>query len=534
MPDTVPPNSYDQAPYPSLSYGQSHPDRLATLAQLMGLNPQPITHCRVLELGCAAGGNLIPMAYGLPESEFVGVDYSGRQIEEGQAAVQALGLTNISLHHLNILEVDGSLGEFDYIIAHGVYSWVPPAVRDKVLAVCKGHLRRPNGVAYVSYNIYPGWHMMGMVRQMMLYHIRKVDEPHERAVKARELLDFLVEGAPAGNSAYGAFLEAYRSGLVSKVANAEELLLHDELEEVNDPVYFHEFVAHAGRHGLQYLVEAEFPTVVPDNFPPPVVEKLRTMVHSLVELEQYMDFLRSRTFRQTLLCHQEVEISRALRPERLGGFQVASMAKPVAGTPDVAGTTAEQFREEKGAVFTSNHPATKAALLALIQESPHALPFMDLMQVAFMRLAKDAPDMTVANPPQEAYLVAANLLQAFSYSMNLVELHSHVAPYVRRLSERPVASPVARYQGQRGRIVTNMRHERSELDEFTRYVLLQLDGSRDRETLLAELVRLAAEGVIKPRREGESLVESAETEGRLGAELDRCLAWLVRAALLVG
>jgi methyltransferase-like protein/2-polyprenyl-3-methyl-5-hydroxy-6-metoxy-1,4-benzoquinol methylase len=532
MSDEVPPNSYDQAPYPSLSYGQSHPDRLATLATLMGLSPPPITRCRVLELGCAAGGNLMPMAYGLPESEFVGIDYSGRQIEEGQAAVAALGLANISLRHLNILDADESLGAFDYIIAHGVYSWVPVAVRDKVLAICRGHLR-PNGVAYVSYNIYPGWHMMGMVRQMMLYHIREVDEPHERAVKARALLDFLVEGAPAGNSAYGAFLEAYRSGLVSKVANAEELLLHDELEEVNDPVYFHEFVEHAGRHGLQYLVEAEFPTVVPDNFPPAVVEKLRMMVRSLVELEQYMDFLRSRTFRQTLLCHREVEISRALRPERLGAFQVASMAQAVAATPDVGGVTAEQFRDEKGAVFTTNHPATKAALLSLIAESPHALPFMDLMQVAFMRLAKEAPETTIGNPPQEAYLVAANLLQAFSYSMNLVELHSHVAPYVRRLSERPVASPVAHYQGQRGRIVTNLRHERSELDEFTRYVLLQLDGSRDRETVLAELVRLAAEGVVKPRREGESLAEPAEARERLAAELDRCLAWLVRAALLV-
>lgn len=532
MPDELPRNSYDQAPYPNLSYGQSHPDRLATLATLMGLSPPPITHCRVLELGCAAGGNLIPMAYGLPESEFVGIDYSARQIEEGQAAVASLGLANVTLHHLNILDVDESLGEFDYIIAHGVYSWVPPAVRDKLLAICRRHLR-PNGVAYVSYNIYPGWHMMGMVRQMMLYYIRDVTEPHERAVKARELLDFLVEGAPAANSAYGAFLEAYRNGLVSKVANAEELLLHDELEEVNDPVYFHEFVEHAGRHGLQYLVEAEFPTVVPDNFPPPVVEKLRTMVHSLVELEQYMDFLRSRTFRQTLLCHREVEISRALRPERLGGFQVASLARPVAAKPDIGGATTEQFRDEKGAVFSTNHPATKAALLALIDESPHALPFMDLMQVAFMRLAKEAPETAVNNPPQEAYLVAANLLQAFSYSMHLVELHSHVAPYQRRLSERPVASPVARYQGERGRIVTNMRHERSELDEFTRYVMLQLDGSRDREALLADVIRLAAEGVIKPRREGESLAEPAEARERLAAELDRCLAWLTRAALLI-
>ena len=88
---------YDQVPYPSLSYSQSHPDRLATVATLLGMSPTPVNRCRVLELGCASGGNLIPMAYGLPESDFVGIDNSARQIAEGQAMVKTLGLKNVTL-----------------------------------------------------------------------------------------------------------------------------------------------------------------------------------------------------------------------------------------------------------------------------------------------------------------------------------------------------------------------------------------------------------------------------------------------------
>ena len=145
---------YDEVPYPSLSYAQTHPDRLATIATLLGLQPAPVTHCRVLELGCAGGGNLLPMAQGLPGSEFVGLDVSEAQITAGQTLRQALGLNNLTLTQMDILDVPAGLGQFDYIIAHGIYSWVPPQVRDKVLQVCQDHLA-PQGVAYVSYNCYP-------------------------------------------------------------------------------------------------------------------------------------------------------------------------------------------------------------------------------------------------------------------------------------------------------------------------------------------------------------------------------------------
>ncbi|MEX1042790.1 MAG: class I SAM-dependent methyltransferase, partial [Pirellulaceae bacterium] len=171
--------SYDVVPYPSHPFRQTHPEKLAAVGQLFGLKPAPIEKCRVLEIGCAGGGNLIPMADALPESQFMGVDLSQKQIESGQKSIEAIGLTNIELKHLNCTEIDDSFGKFDYIICHGVFSWVPREVQDRIMAVCRDNLQE-QGVAFISYNTYPGWHMRGMIRDMMQYHVRNFEDPPRR------------------------------------------------------------------------------------------------------------------------------------------------------------------------------------------------------------------------------------------------------------------------------------------------------------------------------------------------------------------
>ncbi|MFN0035513.1 MAG: methyltransferase domain-containing protein [Saprospiraceae bacterium] len=149
-------SSYDQCAYPSYPYPQTHPDRLATIAALFGLNPPDVERCRVLELGCAGGGNLLPMAEQLPGSTFVGIDNSAKQIEQAVQATKALGLTNIDFRTLDLREIDDGFGEFDYIICHGLYTWVPKELQPKIIAICRRHLAA-NGVAFISYNTLPGW-----------------------------------------------------------------------------------------------------------------------------------------------------------------------------------------------------------------------------------------------------------------------------------------------------------------------------------------------------------------------------------------
>lgn len=128
-------NSYDAVPYKAWPYPFTHPRHLEAMATLFGMQPADISGCRVLELGCAAGGNLIPQAIDLPDSTFVGIDLSTRQIDEGRAIVESLGLGNIELRRADIMDVDDGWGQFDYIISHGVFSWIPQDVQDKLLAL---------------------------------------------------------------------------------------------------------------------------------------------------------------------------------------------------------------------------------------------------------------------------------------------------------------------------------------------------------------------------------------------------------------
>ncbi len=167
--------SYDEFPYQSVPLRQTHPDHLATVASLFGFDAADVGRARVLEIGCGSGGNLIPLAASYPDSTFVGIDLSAVQIAHGAAEIEALGLLNIRLQAMDVMAFDEAQGAFDYIIAHGIYSWVPAPVQDRILALCAS-LLAANGIAFVSYNTLPGWRMLSTVREAMLYHTRDVED----------------------------------------------------------------------------------------------------------------------------------------------------------------------------------------------------------------------------------------------------------------------------------------------------------------------------------------------------------------------
>src|SRR5262249_2639278 len=222
--------SYDELPYPRLPFAETHPDNLATVASLFGLRPAPVERCRVLELGCAGGGNLLPMAGALPASRFVGIDLSRRQIEDGRRVVAELGLSNVELRHLSILDVDDGFGEFDYVVCHGVYSWVPEPVQDKILAIGARHLA-PHGVAYVSSNTYPGWHGRGLLRDLLRFHAGTDGPGPQRVARARQVFEFLrrIREGPGGNfgRTFWRFLTEELEGLQQL---PDSYLLHEHLE----------------------------------------------------------------------------------------------------------------------------------------------------------------------------------------------------------------------------------------------------------------------------------------------------------------
>jgi methyltransferase-like protein/predicted O-methyltransferase YrrM len=521
-------NPYDEVPYGEASYTQTHPNRTATIATLLGLNPAPVERCRVLELGSAGGANIIPMAYELPESQFVGVDYSARQVEAGQAMIRALGLTNVELRAMDVRDINESFGQFDYIIAHGLYSWVPQEVREQVLVICKQNLA-PEGIAYVSYNTYPGWHMFEVVRNAMRFRTRGIDEPQEKAQAARDFIEFLADSPlTSTETPWSMLMHAYTTlmQVESEYLNHKppSVMLHDELEVVNAPCYFYEFVERSESHGLEYLAESHFPYVMPANLPQSVAQGIGKISDSLVEIEQYMDFVRNRTFRQTLLCHQGTAIDRRLKIDRVHNLYVSSPARVGELDQTEQKPGAEKFIGADGLSFVTTDPIMKAAFHCLIENYPQIVRLDDLLEAVRAQVyAYRVPSTT---PEADMRTLATQFLQAYTRSIDMIELHSYRPRFVSVVSERPVMSAVAREQAKRTNVVTTMRHENAELDNTSIFLASYLDGTNDRAALLEKL----KSAVVLPA--GESL--KPETEAGITKELETTLDWLTKGALLVG
>jgi SAM-dependent methyltransferase len=299
------PFPYDAVFYPGAAFEQTHPDRLATIATLRGMSPAPPSRCRMLELGCGVGANLLPMAYRWPDSEFVGIDLSAPTIAQGCKTVADVGLTNIVLRACDIMQVDESFGEFDYIIAQGVYSWVPNPVGEKILSIFRERLA-PHGVAYVSFNAYPGSHIRDLGRDMMLFRVRGMREPTEKVEAARSLVRWLDETSDR-QDLYRAVLRVVHDRVRGK---ADPVLYHDDRSAEASAFLFADVAEAASRERLQYLGEADF-SFSTFGAPPAHARSLleRIPAEQVVAREQYLDFLTGRWFRESLFCHEDVALA---------------------------------------------------------------------------------------------------------------------------------------------------------------------------------------------------------------------------------
>jgi methyltransferase-like protein/SAM-dependent methyltransferase len=529
MTDTLTP--YDQLLYPEAAFAQSHPDRLAMLAILLGMTPAPVERCRVLELGCGTGGNLIPMAYQYPESAFFGIDYAARQIAVADETTAALGLNNIVFAPFNFLDVtDDMLGEFDYIIAHGIYSWVPSDVQAKMLDICKKHLA-PQGVAYISYNTLPGWRLYGMGREMMMYRVRKLTDLSERSQTAREFLRFIA-GLPRAlerETSWAKFMSAFDIVLKSQNeyldTKPDSSFVHDELEYNNEALYFHEFNERIEAAGLQFLAESLFPSSVINNLPMEIQKYLADAVSDVIEIEQYLDFFRNRTFRQTLLVHDDILIERRLRAERVAKLLLVSPAKVGIPDADEAKPGAEKFiASDNETSFVTTDPLTIAAFQLLIEAYPQEYTLEDLTTTAREKAYPfKVPPRTLQ---QDIELIGNHALQTMTRSYAMMEFRASRTPMVREVSERPIASTIARYQVLRGdAMVTSQRHERVSLDATARHLIPLMNGSRTKQ----DLVDALRESAVMPRN-----IPRFELDNGLTKEVDDVLKWMAYSALLVG
>ena len=294
---------YKELGYKSYPFPFTTPAYLEAYGTLVGLKPPAAKTARVLELGATYGGNIISQAAHNPEATFVGIELSQDQVEKGNKIIGDSKLDNVSLVQGDILNFDESMGTFDYIIAHGFYSWVSDEMKDKLLAIISNHLA-DNGISYVSYNTYPGWHTMEEVRQLMLFANRVHDEStHKEKVLRGKTVGSLV-GAQILN--YDNLKERnskFLGALRSVMQKDDYYVGHDHLEPHNDPCYLYQFNDHLKAHNLAYVGDADLTLSMVRTYDESIADKLEQLApNSQADQEQYLDFMLDTTFRKSIIC----------------------------------------------------------------------------------------------------------------------------------------------------------------------------------------------------------------------------------------
>jgi len=438
---------YDALPYGTKPSRATHPDRAFAVARLHGVDPGDVGSARVLELGCGTGLNLLPMAAALPHAELVGVDTSAVQIGMGRAHVEALGLTNLTLDALDLREAPA--GPFDLVVAHGLWSWVPPDVQEAVFDTVKRVLA-PQGVAFVSWNALPGWRVRGTVRDLLRRHVAPDTPPRAQLHAARELLSLWVASEPSDP-----FAELVRQEAVRLAGKGDDTLFHDYLAPHNEPVYLDTFRARAKAGGLALLGEAELQTA-PEG----------PLVDGCLDRALAGDVLTGRAFHRSLLCHEGQ--GNAFQPEALGELWLRG--RVVAMGQDASGSFA--FGRGGEPRLTTQNPQLASALAAM--SGPGALRFGDLAA------------MVQGEGAELLRLMSACVLHGF------VEPLARAPGAAMQLGPLPQAWAPARHLAEEGSPwVPSLHHEPIAVDGFDRALLVALDGACDQGTLVA---RLAAGG----------------------------------------
>jgi len=368
--------SYDSVPYESRPFQQTAPEHLHATAFLFGLEAPDPASARVLEIGCSSGENIFPFAARHPEAEVVGIDLSEVQIQTGQARLDALGLNNVRLQAANIEEVGKADKPYDYIICHGVFSWVPESVQQAILRVCSESLS-DNGIAYISYNTYPGWKTKEIIRDAMLLRGAERATPEEKLSYALGMVDFLQQVSPEDS-----VMRKVLDENADKIRQSQSsYLLHEFLEPCNQPMYFKDFLAMAGEHDLGYLAEAEPNIMFLNNYEASIAEPLSKEVNQQEQLEQYLDFVTNRAFRQTLLVRkpQQANIRYNLDAQRLEQLQVAGIFfenRLASGTQQPA-----IYTDWRGGQIAPGNALEYAFMEALSKAYPATLTFEQLAAV---------------------------------------------------------------------------------------------------------------------------------------------------------
>ena len=471
--------SYDELTYKSAAFAQSSPYKLEACATLLGINPPPCKNAKVLEIGCSFGGNLIPFAVNNENARVVGIDLSGEQIRRGKEIVKEIGLSNLELIHGDICEFKSD-EKFDYIIAHGVFSWVPDFVKDAILRVVRENLSQ-NGVAFISYNVYPGWKVKDIIRDIMLLAAKDKDSTEERLKAAREALlvykDFLLT---KDNEYYEKKIPAkmLMHWVEEVLSKSDFYIAHEFLEDINDPFYFKDFNSMLVKSGLTYLCEYTLEDIfVPDLGISRVDDYKNDKFKDRIDLEQFMDIVNNKVFRQSLIVHSEAYekiANKQIGPSDVNKIHVVADFKKENGLWKDRYTLMPQDISWLCEVFYKMYPASinLSQILEILPEDKL------MVYSAFVRLLTNSADA----------MIVKNELKDIEYAPNYSRLKANLTGYIKYFLNHKDNADIT---------FANKFGLTERLDRLDYYIFLLLDGKNNLEEITAKSLKFVKENSIK-------------------------------------
>ncbi len=436
QPDPAVRDLYARRRYPAMSHPSSDPAVTAIAARLGGLQTARPAGARILEIGCASGHNLLPLAQRWPDAECVGVDISADAIAAAAELAAAADIPNAAFHAADLRGFDPGPAPFDFIIAHGFFSWVPDEVKTELLAFCHRHLG-PGGVATISFNLSDGWDL----RRPVIALVRKITAPGSDPRPALELLRRSLDPA----APHAALM---RWVIDDMLAKGPDILPFDDFAPVCDAWSFDRFAATAARHGLRWLGESDPAENLPSELAPSARAALEPLAARPLVAQLIADFATARSFRSGVLCRADAPVhGGAAKPLSLDFSVRTGKTKPSAAE----GLTG-RLLHALDATAPSCVPVE--ALLRSLRIGPEELaePLIECITRGWVR-PRVEPVLVSARPPEKPALTALALACA-RRKLPLVDVW-----------HMPCAFPEHHYE-----------------------VLAAMDGNRSR----AELARLAA------------------------------------------
>ena len=518
-----PSDDYDLLPYPAMPITLSQPSHLGALATLFGIDPPPIESARVLELGCASGGNIIPLAARFPLARFLGIDLARRHIEDGTRRIRDLDLANITLRQGDLTDLDLAGEQFDYVICHGVFSWVPRTAQDAIFRICRETLA-PDGVATISYNVLPGWHLRMVIRDLCRHYAGTEGTPLDRVARARAALRRIAESSDAA--------EPYGQLLRTEVQRLKDVpsayILGEFLTRNNAPCHVRTFIERAGQAELDYLCEADLSAAVPPSLDPETRRRIDAIANSdRAAAEQHIDFLTGRLFRRSVLVRRQPgrRLPATPDPDRMRRLHLASPMRL-----DEAQSTEQLavFTDQQARPVSTRDPAARAVFARLAAVFPATVTLDELIDDAL----RDVVDSGVTSRVERASRLCRAVMAVVIAGRVSISLQRMQAG--RADQEQPAVWQLARKEAASGQPwVTSRRHTGVPAHPIIKGLVPWLDGSNDRTVLRARLTAALEDGTIEvPELATDQRPSRERTQELAGEYIDRTLRYLERQGLL--